>query len=133
MYGPAALTGSGGLVECEHVSGLLMRDTGPLALMNSANEIPYRSSRFNAQLPKAGSSRRRIDRVSSRGSSTATVWHFDAGSGGPSTPSGQTVTNGARSSTTEVGRRETPAKRTGSAATVADPLRRKLREKMEEE
>jgi hypothetical protein len=58
-----ALIGSGGLVECEHVSGLLMRDTGPLALMSSANEIPYRSSRFDAQLPKAGSSRRRIDRV----------------------------------------------------------------------
>ena len=54
---------SDGSVGCEHVSGLLMRDTDPLALMSSANEIPNRSSRFDAQLPKAGSSRRRIDRV----------------------------------------------------------------------
>lgn len=42
-----------GLVGCKHVSGLSMQGSCLLALMSSANEVPYRSSRFDAQLPMA--------------------------------------------------------------------------------
>jgi hypothetical protein len=51
------------LVGCGHVSGLLMRQVWPLALMLCADRVPIESAHFGGALTQAGSPNPRNDRI----------------------------------------------------------------------
>jgi hypothetical protein len=54
------------LVGCGHVSGLLMRQVWPLALMLCADRVPIVRTGLVAHDPEAGFPNRRLDRFASR-------------------------------------------------------------------
>jgi hypothetical protein len=135
------------LVGCGHVSGLLMRQVWPLALMLCADRVPIVSAHFKSAMTQTGSPDPRIDLVcitlscprqflqnfgtpsslpgltslNCSGFDATSLWHFDAAEQAPSTASLTDMADALRNArfTPRSRHHRTSAARPLSADTVA--------------